>query len=346
MRDVHGGMTWTLMEKTTNGRLSKPGAATDVSKETLLAESFASMLALNGLELVRGQTTVLQINMGLLCNQMCRHCHLEAGPGRVEMMDAKTAAEIIAFAERSRFQTIDITGGAPEMNGNLAVFIENLAVFAPRIMLRSNLTALTEDSRRYLVELCKEYRVVLVVSLPSLNRAQSDSQRGRGIWEKSIAALKELNVIGYGEPGSGLELNIVSNPAGAFLPASQEATERKFRKDLWTRWGIVFNHLYTFGNAPLGRFQKWLIESGNFEPYMRRLTESFNPCTLPGLMCRTLVSVSWDGYLYDCDFNLAQGLPLGGRAIHVSRVEGAPQPGTPIAVGEHCYACTAGAGFT
>lgn len=322
------------MEKTLDTELSQPPT------------SFASTLARQGLVLVRGDTTVLQINTGLLCNQMCRHCHLEAGPGRVEMMDGKTAAEIIEYARRARFQTIDITGGAPEMNSNLPALLENLASVAPRIMLRSNLTALTRAYRKYLVDLCKQYGVVLVASFPSLNQGQADSQRGKGIWEKSIAALKELNAIGYGEPGSGLQLDLVSNPAGAFLPASQEATEKKFRKDLGNRWGIVFNHLYTFGNAPLGRFKKWLLESGNFEPYMQRLTESFNACTIAGLMCRTLVSVSWDGFLYDCDFNLALGLPLGLRRMHVSRAEGPPEPGTPIAVGEHCYACTAGAGFT
>ena len=151
------------------------------------------------------------------------------------------------------------------------------------------------------------------------------SERGAGTFQKSIAALKELNALGYGHPDSGLELDLVSNPAGAFLPSSQEATEKRFRKDLSARWGIVFNHLYTFGNVPLGRFRKWLMESGNLEAYMRRLTESFNPCTIP-LMCRTLVSVSWDGYLYDCDFNLAQSIPLGGRATHVSERKGPLRP--------------------
>lgn len=307
---------------------------------------FVSMLERNGLKLLRGQTSVLQINMGLLCNQMCRHCHLEAGPHRLEIMGAKTAAEIIAFAGRSGFKTIDITGGAPELNANLELLIESLAAIAPKIMLRSNLTALPPKGRSSLMELCKAHKVVVVASFPSLNQAQTDAQRGKGIWEKSIAGLQELNSKGYGVPGSGLELDIVSNPAGAFLPSSQEATERKFRKDLQAKWGIVFNNLYTFGNAPLGRFRKWLRDSGNFEAYMRKLTESFNVCTVAGLMCKTLVSVSWDGYLYDCDFNLAGGLPLGGRAIHVSQVEGAPAPGTAIAVGEHCYACTAGPGFT
>ena len=152
--------------------------------------------------------------------------------------------------------------------------------------------------------------------------------------------------MGYGEAGSGLELNLVSNPTGAFLSASQEQTEKKFRRDLKAGWGIVFNRLYAFSNVPLGRFRKWLIKSGNYEAYMGRLAERFNPSTISGLMCRTLVSVSWDGYLHDCDFNLAEGLFLGGRPIHVSKLEGSPPPGTPIAVGDHCYACTAGSGFT
>ena len=340
-----GGLAQKLMEKTTNKTMSKPGSLTAAAEQTILPGSFASTLAKSGLELLRGHTTVLQINMGLLCNQMCRHCHLEAGPGRSETMDAKTAADVIGFAGGGGFQTIDITGGAPELNSNLTTLIERLATLAPRIMLRCNLTALT-DGRRHLLELCREYKVVLVASFPSLNQGQADSQRGAGTWQRSIAALKELNAAGYGEPGSGLELDIVSNPAGAFLPSSQEATEKKFRRDLGARWGIKFNHLYTFGNVPLGRFRKWLTESGNFEAYMRRLTECFNPCTIPGLMCRTLVSVSWDGYLYDCDFNLAQSIPLGGRQTHVSEAEGPPAPGTVIGVGDHCYACTAGPGFT
>lgn len=308
--------------------------------------SFAWMLAQHGLALTRGHTTVLQVNMGLLCNQTCRHCHLEAGPERTEMMDAKTTAEVIEYAGRGHFQVIDITGGAPELNGNLPVLIECAAGLAPKIMLRSNLTVLTDDSHGPLMELCREHKVVLVVSFPSMNQGQADSQRGRGVWEKSISGLKKLNALGYGAPDADLQLDIVANPAGAFLPPSQEATEKRFRKELEARWGIVFNHLYTFGNAPLGRFRKWLTDSGNFEAYMRKLTESFNPCTISGLMCQTLVSVSWDGYLFDCDFNLAAGIPLSGRAIHITRAEGPPAPGAPIAVADHCYACTAGAGFS
>jgi radical SAM/Cys-rich protein len=309
-----------------DGGRSKPGPET--AEQDQHTPPFASMLARKGLELTRDRTRVLQINMGLICNQRCRHCHLEAGPERSETMDGKTAADIIEYAGRGGFEVIDITGGAPELHGGLPVLIARLAGLAPKIMLRSNLTVLTGDSLGPLMELCREHKVVLVVSLPSLNPGQADSQRGGGVFEKSIAGLKKLNAMGYGAPDGELQLDIVSNPAGAFLPPSQEAAEKRFRKELDARWGIAFNHLYTFGNAPLGRFRKWLIDSGNFETYMRKLTESFNGCTIPGLMCRTLVSVSWDGYLY------------------VSRAEGPPAPGTPIAVGEHCYACTAGAGFT
>jgi len=188
--------------------------------------------------------------------------------------------------------------------------------------------------------------VVVVASFPSLNEAQADSQRGNGTFLSAIAALKKLNAIGYGLEGSGLELNLVSNPAGAFLPASQKETENRFRQVLKQKFGIVFNNLFVFANMPLGRFRQWLIRSGKLEAYLARLVSIFNPCAVDGLMCRTLVSVSWDGYLYDCDFNLSRDLPLGGRKVHVSQIKGRPQPGSPIAVAEHCYTCTAGSGFT
>jgi radical SAM/Cys-rich protein len=188
--------------------------------------------------------------------------------------------------------------------------------------------------------------VVIVASLPSTNEAQADSQRGRGIFQTSLDTLRKLNAMGYGQDGTGLELDLVSNPTGAFLPTPQGQTEQRFREILTKKWGIVFNHLYSFANAPLGRFRQWLLQSENLESYLQRLASSFNPCAVEGLMCRTLVSVSWDGILYDCDFNLARDLPMGGRRTHVSHMEGPPEPGSPIAVGDHCYTCTAGAGFT
>jgi radical SAM/Cys-rich protein len=308
--------------------------------------SFLTTLASHDLELTRDVTATLQINTGLLCNQACRHCHLEAGPNRTELMGPETIEQVVGYAQRGGFQTVDVTGGAPEMNPHLCDLIEDIAPFAARLMLRSNLTALVDRPSDGLIELAARRGVVIVASLPASNASQTDSQRGKGVWEKSLEALRMLNAVGYGVEGSGLELDFVANPTGAFLPPSQEQAEKKFKGDLDRRWGIVFNRLYTFGNAPLGRFRKWLDETGNLDRYMECLVQAFNPCTIDGLMCRTLVSVAWDGYLYDCDFNLAQGLHLGGRKTHVSEMTGPPEPGTHIAAGDHCYACTAGSGFT
>ncbi len=315
-------------------------------KHALSVESFRLTLSRHGLELTRGHTNTLQINMGLLCNHACRHCHLEAGPDRTEMMGRETVDAVVAFAQRGHFQLVDITGGAPELNPSLVDMIERLAPLVPRIMLRSNLTALIDGKRDSLLNLCKKHRIAIVASFPSLNATQAEAQRGKGTFEKSIAALKRLNSIGYGRDGSHLELDLVSNPTGAFLPASQAQEEKRFRRDLQRKWGIAFNHIYTFANVPLGRFRQWLQYSGNFEKYLQNLASRFNPCAIEGLMCRTLISVSWDGYLYDCDFNLAKGLYMGGRKTHISEMAGPPQPGTPIAVSDHCYACTAGSGFT
>ncbi len=309
-------------------------------------EPFGQALAHQALRLERGRTTTLQINVGLLCNQSCRHCHLSAGPHRPESMSALTAEAVVAYAERSRFDVIDITGGAPELNPNTERLIKKLSSLAPRLMIRSNLSALDGQNRGEMMGLLKDHRVVIVASFPSYNEGQADSQRGRGVFQTSIDTLKKLNAMGYGQDGTGLELNLVSNPTGAFLPTPQGQMEQRFREVLKKRWGIVFNHLYSFANVPLGRFRQWLLKSGNLDSYLQRLASRFNPCALDGLMCRTLVSVSWDGTLYDCDFNLARDLPMGGKRTHVSSMEGPPEPGNPIAVGDHCYTCTAGAGFT
>ncbi|MBW1743704.1 MAG: arsenosugar biosynthesis radical SAM protein ArsS [Deltaproteobacteria bacterium] len=309
-------------------------------------ESFEMTLKQNGLTLQRGETTTLQINVGLLCNQACKHCHLKAGPDRQEMMDAETIKAVVAYAQRGGFQTIDITGGAPELHPGLAEMMGRLSPHGRQITLRSNLTALTDGTRDHLIEFLKAHQVVIVASFPALNESQTDSQRGRNVFPLLISALKRLNAAGYGQEASGLKLDLVSNPTGAFLPPAQERTENRFRKVLHEKWGIVFNNLYNFANVPLGRFRCWLQESGNFEQYMQRLASNFNPCAVDGLMCRTLISIDWNGYLYDCDFNLARGLFLGGRKTHISEMTGSPQPGSAVAVGDHCYTCTAGSGFT
>ena len=307
---------------------------------------FRQTLSKHAIKLERGQTTTLQINLGFLCNQECRHCHLSAGPGRKENMNSKTADLIVDYAKRSCFEVIDITGGAPELNHNLVSLIKRLYPLAPRIMVRSNLSALNDGRRDHLFELFKEHGVVLVASFPSLNESQTESQRGRGIFRLSIDALKKLNSLGYGQKGTDLELNLVSNPSGAFLPSSQTETQKRFRQVMLKKWGIMFNHLFTFANVPLGRFRQWLFQSGNLENYIEKLASNFNPCAVKEVMCRTMLSISWDGYLYDCDFNLARGLYMGGRKVHVSDMSGPPETGNPIAVSDHCYTCTSGAGFT
>ena len=307
---------------------------------------FSRTLARHGLKLTRDNTPILQVNVGLLCNQTCGHCHLSAGPGRTEVMTRQTADQIADWAGRASFETIDVTGGAPEMNPDIAYIVKTFAAVAPKLIFRSNLSALNSGGREHLMDLLRSLKATIVASFASINEAQADAQRGDGVFKASIAALRKLNAMGYGQPGTGLELNLVSNPTGAFMAADQAQTEKRFGRMLESKWGITFNHLFCFSNAPLGRFRQWLERSGNLSAYLKKLADGFNPCAVDGVMCRTLVSVSWDGFLYDCDFNLARGLPMGRKRIHVTDMIGRPEPGTPIATADHCYTCTAGAGFT
>jgi radical SAM/Cys-rich protein len=308
--------------------------------------TFRQNLVRNGLELSRTQCTTLQVNIGLLCNQTCKHCHLDAGPAKKQIMDEKTVQAVIDLAKKFKFEIVDITGGAPEMNPNIRTLISELAQLTDTLILRSNLTAIGTKDQEPLLELIADKGVTVFASLPSLNEAQAETQRGKNSFVISIKTLQQLNSLGYGQPDSGLELNLVSNPTGAFLPSSQSQTEKRFREVLAQKWGITFNNLYTFANVPLGRFLTWLENTGNLENYVLKLAENFNSCTLDNLMCRSLISVSWDGYLYDCDFNLALDLPMGGKKIHISELHSLPGPGETIAVSEHCYTCTAGSGFT
>jgi len=308
----------------------------------LLAET----LRKRGIELRRAAATALQINVGFKCNLTCRHCHVEAGPSRREMMEARTIEAVIACAGRLPFQTIDITGGAPEFLPGLPRLIAGLAPLAPKLMVRTNLVALARPEFNDLIELYRRHRVWIVASLPSINPAQTDAQRGEGVWERSIAALKLLNGLGYGRQGAGLGLDLAVNPTGAFLPSDQAQAECRFRQDLERKHNITFTSLFTFANVPLGRFRTWLERSGNLGAYLRKIEASFNPCTIPHLMCRTTVSVDWQGFLYDCDFNLAAGLHHCGKKNHITRLAELPPEGTPIPCADHCYACTAGAGFT
>lgn len=309
-------------------------------------QTFRQNLINKGLVLTRTNCTTLQVNVGLLCNQTCKHCHLDAGPAKKEIMNEKTVHDVIDLANRFNFEIIDITGGAPEMNPHIHTLISKLAPLTEDLILRSNLTAIAAREQEPLFKILAANRVTLVASLPSLNEAQAESQRGKSSFATSIETLKNLNSLGYGQPESGLVLSLVSNPTGAFLPSSQDQTEKRFRQILTRKWGITFNNLYTFANVPLGRFLNWLERTGNLESYVLKLADNFNSCTLDGLMCRSLISVSWDGYLFDCDFNQALELYMEGNRKHISELHSLPGPDDLITVSEHCYTCTAGSGFT
>jgi radical SAM/Cys-rich protein len=311
-----------------------------------MTDGFAATLARHGLVLTREKTRILQVNVGVLCNQSCGHCHLNAGPGKTEVMTRQTADQVADWAGRVPFETIDITGGAPEMNPDIAHIVTAFAARTPELIFRSNLSALNEAGREPLMDLLTRLKVTIVASFPSLNESQADAQRGDGVFRASIDALKALNARGYAQPETGLKLNLVANPTGAFTAADQVQTEKRFRQMLDRRWGIAFDRLFSFSNAPLGRFRRWLERSGNLPAYLKKLADGFNPCSVAGVMCRTLVSVAWDGYLYDCDFNLARGLPMGRNRLHVTEMAGRPEAGRAIATADHCYTCTVGAGFT
>jgi radical SAM/Cys-rich protein len=307
---------------------------------------FNDTLDRHGLPLARGETRTLQVNVGYRCDLACRHCHLAAGPTRGEMMTRATMQAVIAYARRGSFLVADVTGGAPELAPDLDYLLTGLAGEVPQVMLRTNLTALDDDRRTQLIDLCRALRVILIASFPAVTASQLEVQRGAGVWCRSVERLRQLNELGYGMPGSDLELHLAANPAGAFLPQGQTAAERQFKRVLAQRLGLSFNHLFIFANMPLGRFKTWLEQSGNAQDYMGKLTTAFNPQAVDGLMCRSLVSVAWDGVLYDCDFNQAADLPLGGVRRHINEMDGPPEAGSAIATGRHCFACTAGAGFT
>ncbi|MDR3640633.1 MAG: arsenosugar biosynthesis radical SAM protein ArsS [Humidesulfovibrio sp.] len=304
------------------------------------ALDFAETLARQGLELRKGRAECLQVNVGALCNLSCRHCHLEAGPERTDVMSRATMDEVIALARRAPFATVDVTGGAPELNPDIVHLLKGLGPLAAKRIFRTNLLALEGKSGLMALLLADGWSIG--ASLPAVNAGQVESIRGAGVFERSLDMLRQLNALGYGQAG-GPELHLVSNPAGAFLPPAQHAATRTFRQALERR-AISFNSLFVFANVPLGRFQAWLTRSGNLDAYMQRLRQGFNPEVVCGLMCRAIVSVAWDGALYDCDFNLAAGLPSNGPR-HL-RDYLAHQEGAAIPVGEHCFACTAGSGFT
>jgi radical SAM/Cys-rich protein len=307
---------------------------------------FEARLASAGLApLTAAGIGVFQINVGKFCNQTCRHCHVDAGPERREQMSHETARLCIQALAGTDIPTIDITGGAPELNPNFRWLVEQAGALGRHVMDRCNLSVLLLKPQAGLAGFLARHKVEIIASLPYTRAPQTDAQRGDGTFDRSLAALKLLNGLGYGADGSGLTLNLVHNPAGAFLPARQEALQEQFRRELARQHGIVFNRLYTITNMPISRFLEFLIDSGNFEAYMERLANAFNPAAAGAVMCRNTISVGWDGTLYDCDFNQMLELPVRPAASrHIRDFDLAQLRERPIAVANHCYGCTAGSG--
>ena len=306
---------------------------------------FDEKLAAFGIELRAGTLDTLQVNVGKLCNQTCKHCHVDAGPHRAEIMARETAEQVIAAVRKFRIPTVDITGGAPELNPSFRYLVREARKSGSHVIVRHNLTVMFEPGQEDLPELFCGHDVEVVSSLPYFLEQQTDAQRGRGVFEKSIEALHRLNAVGYGKEDSRLILNLVYNPVGAFLPPAQESIEADFKRELRNRYGISFNRLFTITNMPIKRFLDYLRRSGNEERYMRKLVEAFNPTTVEGLMCRNLVSVDWTGRLYDCDFN--QMLELGvAPELPQTIADFDPEKFARrrIMTGSHCFGCTAGAG--
>jgi len=288
----------------------------------------------------------LQINVGKRCNQACKHCHVDAGPNRTEEMSRETAQEVIAALKRNPgVGTLDMTGGAPELNANFRYLVASAKALGRHVIDRCNLTVLFGPGQEDTAQFLAEHQVEVVASLPYYLADRTDAQRGGGVFEESVAGLRLLNSLGYGQPGSGLDLNLVYNPTGAFLPPAQAAIEAEYKSEMAKRYGIAFNHLYTITNMPIARFKHFLERTGNYAPYMDKLAAAFNPDAAANVMCRSLISVSYDGFLYDCDFNQMLELPVtAGNPRHVRELDAAILERRTIAVGDHCLGCTAGAG--
>lgn len=289
---------------------------------------------------------IFQINIGKLCNQTCSHCHVDAGPDRKEEnMSLGTLERCLYLIENYGFKTVDITGGAPEMNPHFRWFVESCTSIGVKVMVRCNLTII-KANKKYadLPDFFALHRVHVVSSLPHFSASRTDAQRGDGVFEDSISALQMLNAVGYGKDGSGLIIDLVYNPSGAFLPGDQTSLENEFKRQLKRKFDIVFNSLYAITNLPISRFLDYLLETNKYLEYMHKLVEAFNPATLEGLMCKNTLSISWDGYMYDCDFNQMLDLKFTGKAKHINDFDFEEIINRKIIVNNHCYGCTAGAG--
>jgi radical SAM/Cys-rich protein len=319
-----------------------------MNPSTAGAANFEASLRRHGVAgLTRGVPQTLQVNVGKLCNQACHHCHVDAGPKRTEIMSREVAQRVIEVVAASAcIRTLDVTGGAPELNPHFAMLVEGARAIGRAVVVRCNLTVLFERGMEGLVDFYRRNRVELVCSLPCYTAENVERQRGRGVFDKSIEALRRLNAAGYGR-GGGLRLSLVYNPVGAMLPPAQAELEARYRDELGRNFDVSFDRLLTITNMPIARFAEQLERSGEFDAYMGLLVNHFNPATVDGLMCRQMVSVGWEGGLYDCDFNQMLAIPLvvGGRAVSIRDVTDlSALEGGAIAVGAHCFGCAAGAG--
>lgn len=298
-------------------------------------------------EIHRGRLTTLQANLGYVCNQTCFHCHVNAGPNRKEVMQADTIEDILNFLARARIDTLDLTGGAPELNPHFRHLVASARAMGVDVLDRCNLTVLSQPGQEDLAEFLAQHRVTVIASLPCYLEANVDAQRGDKVFEGSLSGLRRLNALGYGQPGSGLELNLVYNPQGPNLPPPQDSLEAAYHEHLQTHYGIVFNRLFTIANMPINRFAKTLARKGEYNSYMQTLRLAHQDANLEHVMCRSLVSVDWLGFLYDCDFNQMLRIPLGAEGRprqHIRDLDPLTLTDAPIAVADHCYGCTAGQG--
>ncbi|HVG34579.1 MAG TPA: arsenosugar biosynthesis radical SAM (seleno)protein ArsS [Pyrinomonadaceae bacterium] len=312
----------------------------------LAPEDFDARLATHGIKLLRANAIeTLQVNVGKLCNQACKHCHVDASPARTEIMTREVAEQVIEAVRRYSFPTLDITGGAPELNPSFRYLVAAAHALGTHVMVRHNLTVMFEPAQEDLSDFFREHKVEVVSSLPYFLEQQTDAQRGQGVFEKSLSALRRLNAVGYGMEGSGLILNLVYNPVGAFLPPKQSSIEADFKRELAMRYNLSFNRLYTITNMPIRRFLDYLRRTGNEERYMRKLVEAFNPDAVEGLMCRSTLSVDWTGRLYDCDFNQMLELAVAHELPQtIFELDPERFAGRRVMTGAHCFGCTAGAG--
>jgi radical SAM/Cys-rich protein len=309
-----------------------------VSFNKKINQGNSTLLQANGIE-------TLQLNTGKKCNLSCKHCHVDAGPDRTELMQKEIFLEALKIAIESNIDTIDITGGAPEINPNLEWFLNEASNSQKNLIVRSNLVILLEPDYTGYIELYKKNNVTIIASLPDYTGRKANKQRGNGNFNKIINVISKLNKIGYGMTDSNLKLNLVHNPIGAYLPGSQRALSEEYKKNLRENFSVEFNELFCMTNIPIGRYLEYLIESGNYKDYIRELYNAFNPKAIENVMCTKLISVGWDGVLYDCDFNQMLGLPVN-REIpgHINKFDYNLLRKRKIVVNNHCYGCVAGSG--